>query len=165
MLKPINATDCAASTKARDRQLLWSRSPQDTLVTESSDPSRICKWLRYPITGGDSASHELGDCYTGVVTENAPELAHIHDRSPIILLPDKWEAWLTVPLDELYRLPPIRSRAMSSKCTNAATMVVLSYTRRPRSWSIWRRNAVKAWPNGAQRSNFSCSRLDRNRES
>ncbi|WP_439469159.1 SOS response-associated peptidase [Blastomonas fulva] len=49
------------------------------------------------------ASDEWGDCYTGVMTENAPELSHIHDRSPVILLPDQWQAWLTNPLAELYQ--------------------------------------------------------------
>jgi len=48
-------------------------------------------------------SDEWGDCYTGVMTGNAPELEHIHDRSPVILLPDQWKTWLTAPLDELYR--------------------------------------------------------------
>lgn len=49
------------------------------------------------------ASDEWGDCYTGVMTENAPELSHIHDRSPVILLPDQWQEWLTGPLSELYQ--------------------------------------------------------------
>jgi len=33
-------------------------------------------------------SEEWGEVYTGVMTENAPELEHIHDRSPVILTPD-----------------------------------------------------------------------------
>ena len=37
------------------------------------------------------------------MTENAPEHAHIHDRSPVILEPDQWHAWLTLPLPSLYR--------------------------------------------------------------
>ena len=48
-------------------------------------------------------SDEWGDCYTGVMTGNAPELAHIHDRSPVILESAQWEAWLTLPLPSLYQ--------------------------------------------------------------
>lgn len=50
-----------------------------------------------------SHSSEWGDVYTGVMTENAPELADIHDRSPVILDPADWQAWLTEPLDTLRR--------------------------------------------------------------
>lgn len=46
-------------------------------------------------------SDEWGNCYTGVMTENAPELAHIHDRSPVIIDPPYWDAWLTMPFNEL----------------------------------------------------------------
>ena len=49
------------------------------------------------------ASDEWGDCYTGVMTENAPALAHIHDRSPVLLEPAQWETWLTAPLADLYQ--------------------------------------------------------------
>lgn len=49
------------------------------------------------------ASDEWGDCYTGVMTENAPELSHIHDRSPVILLPGQYRTWLTAPLPDLYQ--------------------------------------------------------------
>lgn len=33
--------------------------------------------------------------FTGVMTENAPELADIHDRSPVILAPE-WHALLSL---------------------------------------------------------------------
>lgn len=48
-------------------------------------------------------SDEWGDCYTGVMTGNAPEFEHIHDRSPVILLPNQWQTWLTAPLEVLYQ--------------------------------------------------------------
>lgn len=48
-------------------------------------------------------SDEWGSCYTGVMTENAPELASIHDRSPVILNPKDWDTWLSEPLEELFR--------------------------------------------------------------
>lgn len=50
-----------------------------------------------------SVSDEWGEVYTGVMTDNAPELSSIHDRSPVILAPEDWQAWLTAPLDELYQ--------------------------------------------------------------
>lgn len=48
-------------------------------------------------------SDEWGRVYTGVMTDNAPELIDIHDRSPVILGRDDWDTWLNAPLDELYR--------------------------------------------------------------
>lgn len=48
-------------------------------------------------------SDEWGSVYTGVMTDNAPELIHVHDRSPVILDPGDWEFWLTAPLEDLYR--------------------------------------------------------------
>ncbi len=50
-----------------------------------------------------SNSDEWGKVFTGVMTDNAPELAHIHDRSPVILDPQDWDIWLTAPLEHLYR--------------------------------------------------------------
>ena len=46
---------------------------------------------------------EWGTCYTGVMTDAAPELASIHDRCPVIIGPEEWQAWLTAPLGELRR--------------------------------------------------------------
>ncbi|MCE7797839.1 SOS response-associated peptidase family protein [Sphingobium sufflavum] len=48
-------------------------------------------------------SDEWGTVYTGVMTANAPELAHIHDRSPVIIDPVDWMTWLTAPLPDLYQ--------------------------------------------------------------
>lgn len=48
-------------------------------------------------------SDEWGAVYTAVMTDNAPELAAIHDRSPVILAPDDWTTWLTAPLADLAR--------------------------------------------------------------
>lgn len=48
-------------------------------------------------------SDEWGPVYTGVMTDNAPELGDIHDRSPVILAPEDWHEWLTAPLEDLYR--------------------------------------------------------------
>ena len=48
-------------------------------------------------------SREWGTVYTGVMTANCAELAGIHDRSPVIIAPEDWEAWLTAPLSDLAR--------------------------------------------------------------
>ncbi len=48
-------------------------------------------------------SSEWGPVFTGVMTENAVELVDIHDRSPVILDPEDWQAWLNAPLADLYR--------------------------------------------------------------
>ena len=50
-----------------------------------------------------SHSVEWGDVYTGVMTDNAPELSDIHDRTPVILDPEDWDTWLHAPLEELYQ--------------------------------------------------------------
>lgn len=65
-------------------------------------------------------SPEWGRCYTGVMTENAPELADIHDRSPVILDPQDWETWLSAPLDALYQFNrPYPVSKMHVERTNA----------------------------------------------
>lgn len=46
-------------------------------------------------------SDEWGSCYTGVMTDAAPEMLSIHDRSPVILRPEEWHTWLTAPLSDL----------------------------------------------------------------
>lgn len=48
-------------------------------------------------------SDEWGNCYTGVMTECALELAQIHHRAPVIMEKDQWRIWLTAPLHELYQ--------------------------------------------------------------
>lgn len=95
----------------------WSRIPaQRCLVptahyAEAEGPSGEMRttWLSLKTTpvfawAGLWATHEdWGPVYTCVMTDNAPELADIHDRSPVILAPEDWETWLTAPLDELRR--------------------------------------------------------------
>lgn len=64
-------------------------------------------------------SDEWGDCYTGVMTDNAPELANIHDRSPVIIDPAEWDTWLTAPFEELLQFDrPYPAAAMNVEATN-----------------------------------------------
>ena len=44
-----------------------------------------------------------GAVYSGVTTANAPELQDVHDRCPLLLDPEDWEAWLTLPFEALAR--------------------------------------------------------------
>ncbi|WP_370176812.1 SOS response-associated peptidase [Sphingobium abikonense] len=74
------------------------------------DPGRMTEtWLSVtdqPIfawAGLWTNSDEWGAVYTGVMTDNAPELRDIHDRSPVILDSEDWETWLHAPLEELYQ--------------------------------------------------------------
>ena len=46
-------------------------------------------------------SDEWGSAFTGVMTDNAPDLIDIHDRSPVIVDPADWDFWLTAPLEDL----------------------------------------------------------------
>lgn len=50
-----------------------------------------------------TVSDEWGAVFTGVMTDNAPELADIHDRSPVIVDPQDWDTWLHAPLPDLYQ--------------------------------------------------------------
>lgn len=65
------------------------------------------------------STDEWGNAYTGVMTGNAPELAHIHDRSPVILKPEEWETWLTAPLEELVQFDrPYPAQKMTIEATD-----------------------------------------------
>lgn len=65
-------------------------------------------------------SDEWGPVYTGVMTDNAPELADIHDRSPVILDPQDWNTWLTAPLKDLYQFDrPYPAERMIVEATDA----------------------------------------------
>ena len=48
-------------------------------------------------------SEEWGTVYTAVMTSACAELEAIHDRSPVIIAPEDWSAWLTAPLPDLAR--------------------------------------------------------------
>lgn len=50
-----------------------------------------------------SRSEEWGPVYTCVMTTNCAELAHVHDRLPLILARQDWATWLQAPLPELAR--------------------------------------------------------------
>jgi len=50
-----------------------------------------------------AVSEEWGPVYSAVMTTCAAELAEIHDRSPVLLAPEDWQAWLQAPLGELAR--------------------------------------------------------------
>lgn len=65
-------------------------------------------WLSVPdqpvfAWAGLWSNEEWGASYTGVMTDNCPEFADIHDRSPVILDPKDWHPWLTAPLADLYQ--------------------------------------------------------------
>ena len=50
-----------------------------------------------------TSDKDWGDCYTGVMTDAAPELMDIHDRCPVILAREDWGTWLNAPLADLYQ--------------------------------------------------------------
>lgn len=95
----------------------WAVAPENRCLipviryAEAEGPrgSKTETWLSVPDmpmmawAGLWRSSEEWGDCYTGVMTNAAPELANVHDRAPVILAPDEWESWLTMPFDDLYR--------------------------------------------------------------
>lgn len=95
----------------------WSHHPANRCLIPTSayaeavggSGSMTTTWLSLPDApifawaGLWAESEEWGPVYTGVMTDNAPELSEIHDRSPVILAPQDWEAWLTAPLDQLRR--------------------------------------------------------------
>lgn len=58
-------------------------------------------WLSLPdaeafaVGGIWRTSEEWGDCYSMVMTDAAGDAAQVHNRMPVILLPEHWEAWQT----------------------------------------------------------------------
>lgn len=84
--------------------------PAESYAEAVGEPRQMtCTWLSlqsmpvFAWAGLWSVSEEWGQVYTGVMTDNAPELGDIHDRSPVILAPEDWQTWLTAPLPDLYR--------------------------------------------------------------
>lgn len=61
----------------------------------------LCSTDMFAWAGLWSRSDEWGLVYTCVMTSNCAELAHIHDRSPVILAKSDWATWLEAPLPEL----------------------------------------------------------------
>lgn len=65
-----------------------------------------------------SASVEFDESATIITTDPNDYVAKIHDRTPIWLTEDKWEAWLNTPTMDLLRQPsdddleayPVRSK-------------------------------------------------------
>ena len=45
-------------------------------------------------------SEEWGACYSMIMTEAAPEVKRVHDRSPVVLARGDWDAWLKGEADE-----------------------------------------------------------------
>lgn len=90
------------------------------------DPGHMTEaWLSIPEmpifawAGLWGTSLEWGDWCTGVMTDNAPELAHIHDRSPVILEPADWSTWLNAPLGDLYQFDrPFPAQRMMVEITD-----------------------------------------------
>lgn len=94
---------------------LWARDPEHRCLiptsayAEAEGPSGKMRttWLTlksapvFAWAGLWSQDPDWGAVYTGVMTDNAPELAEIHDRSPVILAPEDWETWLSAPLEDL----------------------------------------------------------------
>lgn len=69
--------------------------------------NKTCTWLSlksaavFVWAGLWTVSEEWGPVYTGVMTDNAPQLRYVHERTPVILSPYEWQTWLTAPLAEL----------------------------------------------------------------
>ncbi len=95
----------------------WATQPANrclipaTAYAEAVGPSgsMLTTWLSLRSTpvfawaGLWDDSAEWGRVMTGVMTENAPELAPVHDRSPVIIAREDWDAWLADPFPGLAR--------------------------------------------------------------
>lgn len=126
--KPVNNARFDKLDKFWSR---WARNPENrclipaTSYAEAVGPAgaMLTTWLSlrslpvFAWAGLWAHSEEWGAVYTGVMTDNAPELADIHDRSPVILARDDWETWLTAPLAGLKQFD--RPWAASDVAVNA----------------------------------------------
>lgn len=95
----------------------WARNPAQRCLIPAlryaeavGEPGRMTTtWLApageplFAWAGLWGESEEWGAVYTGVMTDNAPELAAIHDRSPVIVAAPDWAGWLNAPLPDLVR--------------------------------------------------------------
>lgn len=45
-------------------------------------------------------SEEWGEVYSMVMVDGCPQMADAHDRMPVILRPDAYDAWMRAPADE-----------------------------------------------------------------
>lgn len=64
-------------------------------------------------------SDAWGRVFTGVMTDAALPLIDIHDRCPVILPPEDWDAWLGAPLPDLARFDrPWPAEAMTIEATD-----------------------------------------------
>lgn len=112
--KPVNK---ARFDKLGSYWKRWAVDPRNRCLIPTAgyavavgEPGRMTEtWLKVrdqPIfawAGLWSISDEWGAVYTGVMTDNAPELIDIHERSPVILDPADWDTWLHAPLEDLYQ--------------------------------------------------------------
>lgn len=52
--------------------------------------------------------HEVEEAFTLLTSDPSPEIAEVHDRQPVIVLQDQWEAWLDpeTPSSEILKPTP-----------------------------------------------------------
>lgn len=95
----------------------WARAPENRCLIPATsyaeavgNPGAMTTtWLSlrsaplFAWAGLWTSSDEWGPVYTGVMTDCAPELAGIHDRSPVLLAREDWNTWLSAPLADLAR--------------------------------------------------------------
>lgn len=110
--KPVNN---ARFDKLNAFWFRWARNPAHRCLIPAAsfaeavgEPGSMkCVWLALPeqpvfawagLWGEDD---DWGRVFTGVMTDNDPELAWVHDRSPVIVGPADWQTWLTAPLEDL----------------------------------------------------------------
>lgn len=99
-------------TNARDDKLLspfWRSSfekrrcliPVTQWAEPEGEPGKMTRtWYSLPkadvvaIAGLWGATDLWGRCYAMVMVDSCPEMAHVHDRMPVILACEDWSTWL-----------------------------------------------------------------------
>jgi putative SOS response-associated peptidase YedK len=54
----------------------------------------------FAVAGIWRPTDEWGDAYSMVMTDGCEQMADVHDRMPVILAPDRYDAWMRAPADE-----------------------------------------------------------------
>lgn len=84
----------------------------------------------FAVAGIWRPTDEWGDAYSMVMVDGCPQMADVHDRMPVILRPEMYDAWMRAPADE--------ALAMVRTCDDTLTV--------DRTAELWfkARGAVKA---------------------
>jgi len=67
----------------------------------------------FAVAGLWRATQEWGQAYTMVMVDACPQMVDVHDRMPVVLAPEDWQAWLTAEPEAAFALCRTTSAALT----------------------------------------------------